>query len=187
MINVAKHFASGQEKLVCEGDKCKYKHALPRGYKLKRDQVIVEEKREQTLEELLALDKAKYTEFDPSKLEGTPVTVERFLEWKIKFKKEMEKNKPQEKKNDKKQTGKEMFTFNPDMEADGETDGGVSIYDIIDNKNKERKEKEDNLANENTEDNENDEDKNVEIDEDLFDSEDIDLLDNELNNLTVNR
>lgn len=35
------------------GDKCKYKHALPKGYKLKKDMKVEVETREQTLEELL--------------------------------------------------------------------------------------------------------------------------------------
>lgn len=105
-------------------------------------------------------------------MEGTPVTLERFQEWKAKFVKEMEKDKPVEKKIDKKLTGRELFTVNPDMEADGEADGGISIYDgLVNIKNHEEQ---DELAN------------NVEIDEDLFDADDIEDLEDELDELSVN-
>lgn len=124
-----------------------------------------------------ALDKAKYKEHDPTKFEGTPLTLERFEKWKKDFKKEMEKNKPvvEKKGVEKKLTGKELFTVNPDLEGDmDEGDVGVSIYDMIDNKNRK----------ENPE--PNDQEENVEIDEDLFDADDLEGLDEELDDLTVN-
>lgn len=159
------------------GDNCRYKHALPKGYRLKKDMKIEEKKPEQTLEELLALDKAKFKEYDPSKMEGTPVTLERFNEWKAKFTKEKLKDKVVEKKTDKKLTGRELFTVNPDLEADGEDDGGISIYDMIDIKNhKEDAQAEAAAAETNGH--------NIEIDEDLFD-ENIDDLEAELNELEI--
>lgn len=159
------------------GDKCKYKHALPVGYQLKRDARPAEEQREQTLEELLHLDKAKMNEVDPSKTEGTPLTLERFKEWQAKFFKEREKDKPKAKKSNK-QTGREMFTFNPNLEATGlDEEGGVSIYDTIEISNRSRR---DERSEEMAEDNED----NLEIDENLFEAE-LDGLEDELDDLKV--
>lgn len=105
------------------------------------------------------------------------MTLERFLKWKADFMKEMEKDKPiVEKKTDRKLTGREMFTANPELEGLEEADGGVSIYDTIDIKNRRQDEQEES-------------NKNVEIDEDLFnadDIEDLEDLEDELNDLSVN-
>lgn len=114
-------------------------------------------------------------------MEGTPVTLERFNEWKAKFTKEMSKDKVVEKKTEKKLTGRELFTVNPDMEAEGEDDGGISIYDTIDIKNH----RETDEAQAQPEDEETNGHK-IEIDEDLFDADDIDDLEDELNELSVN-
>ena len=106
------------------------------------------------------------------------MTLERFEKWKKDFKKEMEKDKPVvEKKSEKKLTGRELFTVNPDLEGElDDGDVGVSIYDTFDIKNHK----------ENPEQPSNDQEKNVEIDEDLFDADDLDGLDEELDDLTVN-
>ena len=90
----------------------------------------------------------------------------------------MEKEKPveKEKKGDKKLTGKEMFTVNPDLEGElDDGDVGVSIYDTIDIKN----------HRDNPEQAPNDQDANIEIDEDLFDADDLDGIDEELDDLKV--
>lgn len=105
------------------------------------------------------------------------MTLERFEKWKKDFKKEMEKDKPVvEKKGDKKLTGKELFTINPDLEGQlDDGDVGVSIYDMIDIKNhRDNPEQQD------------DQEANIEIDEDLFDADDLDGLDEELDDLKVN-
>jgi hypothetical protein len=155
------------------GDKCKYKHALPPGYQLKRDSRPSEDAREQSLEELLHWDKAKMNEVDPSKTEGTPLTLERFNEWQAKFIKEREKDKPKVKKSNK-QTGREMFTFNPNLEAFGIGDEeGISIYDTIEISNKSRRDETDPST-----------ETNLEIDENLFEA-DLDGLEDDLDELKV--
>ena len=90
----------------------------------------------------------------------------------------MEKDKPVvEKKGEKKLTGKELFTVNPDLEGEmDDGDVGVSIYDTIDIKN----------HRDNPENPSNDQEENIEIDEDLFDADDLDGLDEELDELKVN-
>ena len=127
---VCKHFLDAIEKKVygwfwvCPngGYKCIYRHALPQGYVMKRDldaiKGDIEEDRER-LEDLI--DKEIYN-LDRQKL--TPVTHDRFLEWK---KKRMErKNKEHEEKLKKElmeaghktkfnkvMSGKSLFVFQP--------------------------------------------------------------------------
>ena len=120
-------------------------------------------------------------EVDPSKTEGTPLTLERFMEWKAKFDKEMDKFKPKEKKSTK-QTGREMFTYNPNLEATGLEDEGVSIYDSIDISNKIRRDEEKEKGRQSDEE---DGEQNLEIDENLFEGEDLDELEDELEQLKV--
>ena len=93
----------------------------------------------------------------------------------------MDKAKLAEKNKEKKPTGREMFTVNPDLEADVEDDGGgISIYDTIEYKNRKENEELNKLNDE------NDNEANIEIDEDLFNEDEIDDLEDELNDLSVN-
>ncbi len=126
---VCKHFLDAIEKKiygwfwVCPngGHKCIYRHALPQGYILKKDLDSI--KREEGDHERLedTIDKQIYN-MDKTKL--TPVTHERFLEWKKKRmdrkRKEQEEKLKQElikvghkSKFNKIMSGKSLFVFQP--------------------------------------------------------------------------
>jgi len=99
---------------------CKYKHALPKGYVLKKDKKKAERERDEvSLEDLIEKERAN---LDTSKL--TKVNLETFVAWKKK--KFREKKMEEEKLKDKKKTdmksgktgglsGKDIFTFNPSV------------------------------------------------------------------------
>jgi len=99
---------------------CKYKHALPKGYVLKKDKKKAERERDEvSLEDLIEKERAN---LDTSKL--TKVNLETFVAWKKK--KFREKKLEEEKLKDKKKTdmksgktgglsGKDIFTFNPSV------------------------------------------------------------------------
>jgi len=99
---------------------CKYKHALPKGYVLKKDKKKAERERDEvSLEDLTEKERAN---LDTSKL--TKVNLETFVAWKKK--KFREKKLEEEKLKDKKKTdmksgktgglsGKDIFTFNPSV------------------------------------------------------------------------
>lgn len=86
---ICKHFLKAVEKNVygwfweCpNGDKCLYRHALPPGFILKRDDVKTDTKDELTLEELIDIERKK---LGPN---TTKVTLETFTAWKEKKLKE---------------------------------------------------------------------------------------------------
>lgn len=130
---------------------CKYKHALPKGYVLKKDKKKAERERDEvSLEDLIEKERAN---LDTTKL--TKVNLETFVAWKKK--KFREKKLEEEKLKDKKKTdmksgktgglsGKDIFTFNPSvLSAEGtendeeggdfeyereEEDVGVKVHEI---------------------------------------------------------
>lgn len=126
---VCKHFLDAIEKKVygwfwvCPngGYKCIYRHALPQGYVLKRDLDSIKDDltEKERLEDII--DKEIYN-MDKKKL--TPITHDRFLEWK---KKRMEKKKKEQDERLKKDlmeaghktkfnkimSGKSLFVFQP--------------------------------------------------------------------------
>merc|ERR1712100_760107 len=100
------------------GVNCKYRHALPPGYVLKRDRVK---------EEVSTVDIVETIEEERKLLKThTPVTEERFLAWKLKKQEEKaaeDKAKRKQRKADIKSgtvnmSGREMFAANPDMFVD---------------------------------------------------------------------
>ncbi|XP_048776660.1 zinc finger CCCH domain-containing protein 15-like [Ostrea edulis] len=112
------------------GKKCHYKHALPPGFVLKKDQKKEEKEDQITIEELIEKERAT--------LGGgtTKVTLESFLKWKERKRKEKIQNAKaaqDKKKADYKAgrafgiSGREMFEFNPDLvgEDDDEAAEGV--------------------------------------------------------------
>lgn len=108
-----------------QGDKCKYRHALPEGYVLKRDLKKLKEAADDTkisLEDLIERERAALGV-------GTKITLESFNIWKKK--KRAEKIKKSEKETKKKKgkakagqtgglTGRELFQFNAEMGGDDE-------------------------------------------------------------------
>eukprot|EP00088_Acartia_fossae_P026277 TRINITY_DN2708_c0_g1_i10.p1 TRINITY_DN2708_c0_g1~~TRINITY_DN2708_c0_g1_i10.p1 ORF type:complete len:409 (+),score=172.57 TRINITY_DN2708_c0_g1_i10:90-1316(+) len=125
---ICKHFLEAVEnnkygwfwECPAGGKDCKYKHALPKGFVLKKDKKRMEKEREEiSLEDLIEKERAT---LDHSKV--TKVTLETFVAWKKK--KLKEKKEAAEKMKDKKKTdlksgktsglsGKEIFTFNPSI------------------------------------------------------------------------
>lgn len=98
-----------------------YRHALPQGYVLKKDKKKDDKKDEISLEDLIESERAS---LGP---EQTKVTLESFLAWKKR--KIAEKIKLQQKDEEKKRTdfksgkqfgisGREMFSFNPNLVYD---------------------------------------------------------------------
>lgn len=132
------------------GKSCKYRHALPKDFVLKKDKKRMEkEKAEITIEELIEKER---TQLDSSKL--TKVTLETFVAWKkkkLKEKEALEKKDKAKKAKDFKSgqtggmSGRDMFLMDPTMlarhveEDDGEDfdltreggeDDGVKVHEI---------------------------------------------------------
>jgi len=116
---------------VCpNGMNCIYRHCLPPGYVLKKDQIKTE-KDETSVEDAIEAERAKLT------TKGTPVTLERFLEWKAKKKeqRDAEDNKKIEeaKKSGGKSlnllSGRALFKFDPTLFADDDDAVEGADYD----------------------------------------------------------
>jgi DRG Family Regulatory Proteins, Tma46/Zinc finger C-x8-C-x5-C-x3-H type (and similar) len=117
------------------GGKCIYRHALPPGYVLKKDKKKDDKKDEISLEELIETERAGLG------TTTTKVTLETFLAWKkrkIEEKKavalEDEKKKLKDFKSGKQFgiSGREMFSFNPDLVNDAlDGDEGDVAFDYV--------------------------------------------------------
>ncbi|XP_050300953.1 zinc finger CCCH domain-containing protein 15 homolog [Anthonomus grandis grandis] len=136
---ICKHFLEAVEKSKygwfwqCPtGENCIYRHALPPGFVLKRDKKKEDRKDEITLEELIEKERAA---LGPSQ---TKVTLETFLAWKKR--KIQEKKDAAKKDEDKKRTdfkagrqvglsGREMFSFNPEMAIQNDLEDGDETFD----------------------------------------------------------
>ncbi|XP_050077783.1 zinc finger CCCH domain-containing protein 15 homolog [Anopheles maculipalpis] len=113
------------------GEKCIYRHALPPGYVLKKDKKKAESQKEEiSLVDLIERERAA---LGPSQ---TRVTLESFLAWKkrkIQEKKDRLQKEEERKLKDFKAgrqnglSGREMFSFNPDLVDDGVDDGEVAV------------------------------------------------------------
>ncbi|XP_042235542.1 zinc finger CCCH domain-containing protein 15 homolog [Homarus americanus] len=107
------------------GTACIYRHALPPGFVVKKDRKKMEKQKEEiSLEDLVERERAALGH------DTTKVTLETFLAWKkrkLKEKEDKEKRDSEKKKRDFYSgkefglSGREMFTFNPDL-AMGEDD-----------------------------------------------------------------
>jgi len=114
------------------GERCIYRHALPQGYVLKKDKKKLDEmKVEISLVDLIERERAA---LGPNQ---TKVTLETFIAWKkrkIQEKKEKLAAEEEKKKSDYKQgkqyglSGREMFSFNPDLVDDGPMEEGDGAY-----------------------------------------------------------
>ncbi|KAJ1666280.1 Translation machinery-associated protein 46 [Coemansia sp. RSA 1813] len=118
------------------GDKCKYKHALPPGFVLKKDKKPLDSKSEISLEEFLETERHKLG----SNL--TPVTLESFTSWKKErqLRKEEEETTARQAKEKAfkagklaKMSGRDFFEFNPDLQTGGDDD--VDEYDFSEFRN----------------------------------------------------
>lgn len=116
------------------GERCIYRHALPNGYVLKRDKKKLE------LEKGAEISLVDLIESERNALGSntTKVTLESFLSWKkrkIQEKKDKLAKEEDQKKKDYKSgkqfglSGKEMFSFNPELADDGPMDDGDAVFD----------------------------------------------------------
>lgn len=116
------------------GDKCHYRHALPPGFVLKRDKKKDKKDEDITIEELVEIERSKLG------YNLTKITLETFIAWKKK--KVAEKQATAKKESDRKKaefkagknlglSGREMFTFNPEMAKDGDMEEGEAAMDIV--------------------------------------------------------
>ncbi|KAH8232903.1 zinc finger CCCH domain-containing protein 15 homolog [Drosophila bipectinata] len=115
------------------GEKCIYRHALPAGYVLKRDKKKEDKPSEISLVDLIEKERAA---LGPNQ---TRVTLESFLAWKkrkLSEKKAKLAAEEERKKSDFSKgkqfgiSGREMFSFNPDLVDDGPMEEGDAAFDI---------------------------------------------------------
>ncbi|CAD7011877.1 zinc finger CCCH domain-containing protein 15 homolog [Ceratitis capitata] len=114
------------------GEKCIYRHALPPGYVLKKDKKKDDKPSEISLVDLIERERAALGSSQ------TRVTLETFLAWKkrkIQEKKEKMAAEEEKKKSDFSKgkqfgiSGREMFSFNPDLVDDGPMEEGDAAFD----------------------------------------------------------
>ncbi|KAF7271320.1 zinc finger CCCH domain-containing protein 15 homolog [Rhynchophorus ferrugineus] len=136
---ICKHFLEAVEKSKygwfwqCPtGENCIYRHALPPGFVLKKDRKKEDKKDEITLEELIEKERAA---LGPKQ---TKITLETFLAWKkrkIQEKKDAARKEEDKKRSDYKAgrqvglSGREMFSFNPDMAMENDLEDGDEAFD----------------------------------------------------------
>ncbi|XP_013782388.1 zinc finger CCCH domain-containing protein 15-like [Limulus polyphemus] len=117
------------------GDKCHYRHALPPGFVLNKDKKKNQEKKDDiSLEDLVEKERAALG----SNL--CKITFETFLAWKkkkIQDKKEKAQVEQDRKKAEFKAghhiglSGREMFTFNPELALEVQMDEDEAAYDLL--------------------------------------------------------
>lgn len=112
------------------GDKCMYRHALPPGFTLKSEMKKKEQEEEISLEMLIEKERASLG------TRVTKVTLESFLAWKkrkLTEKKDEAARKEEKKRADYKLgfqnglTGRDLFTFNPDLVGNDDEDAQNDI------------------------------------------------------------
>jgi len=136
---ICKYFLDAVEKNLygwfwnCpNGDKCMYRHALPPGFVLKKDQKKEDEEDKVSLEE--------HIENERNELTGnlTPVTKETFLAWKKRKIEEKKQKHTQEMSRKKEEfkagkgllkiSGKEVFLFKPELADADDDEADDEIY-----------------------------------------------------------
>lgn len=114
------------------GENCIYRHALPPGFVLKKDKKKDEKKSDITLEDLIERERAA---LPPTQ---TKINLETFLAWKkrkIQEKKDAAIKEEEKRRNDYKAgrqvglSGREMFSFNPDLAKESEMEDGDEAFD----------------------------------------------------------
>lgn len=137
---ICKYFLEAVEKSLygwfwkCpNGEKCIYRHALPPGYVLKKDKKKDDKEDKISLEELIETERAALG------ANTTKVTLETFLAWKkrkIEEKRQAELEEEKKKLKDFKSgkqfgiSGREMFSFNPDLVNDA-MDDGDEAFEVV--------------------------------------------------------
>ncbi|KAI5721027.1 hypothetical protein M8J77_015010 [Diaphorina citri] len=115
------------------GPTCIYKHALPPGFVLKKDKKKEEKKDQISLEDLIERERAALA----ASSKFTKVTLDSFLAWKkrkLKEKSEAMTKAEEKKRSDFKAgrqvglSGRDMFSFNPDLAKD-DMDEGDEAFD----------------------------------------------------------
>jgi len=193
------------------GKNCKYKHALPPGFVLKKDKKKADEAESTiTIEDLIEKERAALSSNNLTK-----VTIQTFIAWKkkkIREKQKAEKDEENKRRNDMKSgkmgglSGRDMFIFDPNMigeveedneaedfdfskmDKEDEEDDGVKIHEI--------KFDEFGIMDDGVDEStatllaaaNKDQDgasASVDIDEDLFDDEDLDELEEDLDALAI--
>lgn len=114
------------------GENCIYRHALPPGFVLKKDKKKDDKKSEISLEDLIETERAALGSV------LTKITLETFIAWKkrkIQEKEEAAKKEEEKRKSDYKAgrqiglSGREMFSFNPEMAAEYDMEDGDEAFD----------------------------------------------------------
>ncbi|XP_015373424.1 PREDICTED: zinc finger CCCH domain-containing protein 15 homolog [Diuraphis noxia] len=115
------------------GTSCIYRHALPPGFVLKKDKKKDDKKDEIQLEDLIERERAAL-----NSVKFTRVTLESFLAWKkrkVREKKDAIIKDEEKKRTDYKAgrqiglSGREMFSFNPEMAIGDSMDDGEEAFD----------------------------------------------------------
>jgi len=138
---ICKYFLEAVEKSLygwfweCpNGTKCIYRHALPPGYVLKKDKKKDEKEDKISLEELIETERSALGSAT------TKVTLESFLSWKkrkVEEKKQAQLEEERKKLKDFKSgkqfgiSGREMFSFNPDLVYDNSMEDDEATFDYI--------------------------------------------------------
>jgi len=141
---ICKHFLDALEKSkygwfwTCPegGNDCKYRHALPPGFVLKKDRKREEKSDGISIEELI---EDKRAELSGKHASLTPVTLESFVKWKkrkLAEKAEADKKEADKKKDKAKAgithglSGRDMFSFNPTMAGEEDDEEGGEAFDM---------------------------------------------------------
>lgn len=114
------------------GEKCIYRHALPPGFVLNKDKKKEEKKDEISIEDLVERERASLG------VSLTKVTLETFLAWKKRKQKEKSESNQKEEARKKAEfkagrsiglSGREMFTFRPEMALEDQTEEDEVAFD----------------------------------------------------------
>jgi len=196
------------------GKECKYRHALPPGFVLKKDKKKEDKAEKTSIEELI---EQKRAELSAQNKNLTPVNLQTFVAWKkrkLREKADAEKKENENKKKKMKDgltvgmSGRDMFLFDPKMVSNEDDDEeGGEAYDLakMSKDNEEESEEapvkvheikfdEYGIMDDGLDASTNEQLKTLQgaegagataIDEDLFEDEDLDELEEDLNNLDV--
>ncbi|XP_055325068.1 zinc finger CCCH domain-containing protein 15 homolog [Sitodiplosis mosellana] len=119
------------------GEKCIYRHALPQGYILKKDKKKMDEQKKPDISLVDLIERER----NALGSNLTKVTLESFLAWKkrkIQEKKDLQAKEEEQKRKDYKSgkqfgfSGREMFSFNPELAKDNDLeddDGAYASYE----------------------------------------------------------
>jgi hypothetical protein len=128
------------------GDKCIYRHAVPPGYVLKKDRVKLEQQNKEeeiTLEDLIEKERAALG------ANLTKITFDSFCQWKDRKRKERQRKIAAEEKRKRIEmragkegglSGRELFTFNPDLITQDDEEADDTRYSVHSDEDKDEME-----------------------------------------------